>query len=104
MINKDIYEKALLTYGIEAQTIMLFEEMAELQNALTKLIRGRSTEDDVLTELADVSIMIEQMALFYGRNKFEQEKERKLERLEERLNNKGNKKLCDETSNKEEDV
>ncbi len=48
---------AIKTYGKEAQTQMLFEEMAELQNALCKLARGRGSNDierctcrDILTE------------------------------------------------------
>lgn len=41
---------------------------------------------DILTELADVHIMVEQMAYFFGWEEFEAEKKRKLARLEERLN------------------
>lgn len=40
----EIIQLAIQTYGKEAQTRMLFEEMAELQNALCKLSRGRGTE------------------------------------------------------------
>ena len=45
---------------------MVFEECGELINALAKVYRGRSSGQDVITELADVSIMIEQMATMLG--------------------------------------
>lgn len=42
---EDTIRLAIKTYGKEAQTQMLFEEMAELQNALCKLARNRGTAD-----------------------------------------------------------
>lgn len=77
---------ALNKYGIENQKWMLIEECGELLNAVAKLRRGRSSNEEVITELADVQIMVEQMALFFGWEKFQAEKERKLARLNERLN------------------
>lgn len=56
---------AVETYGRESQTQMLFEEMAELQDALCKFARGRDTADHVCEELADVMIMCQQMAVIY---------------------------------------
>lgn len=83
--NLKLYDKALNRYGIIAQTWMLIEECGELLNAFAKLKRGRATKEDVITELADVHIMIEQMAYFFGLDEFKVEKERKLARLEGRL-------------------
>lgn len=80
-----LYNKALNKYGIKAQEWVLIEECGELLNALAKLKRGRSTKEDIITELADVHIMVEQMALFFGLEEFQTEKERKLARLNERL-------------------
>ena len=85
MSKKEVYNKALATYGIKAQTWMAIEECAELANALAKRERGRATVDDVITELADVSIMVEQLAEYYGVGAFIAEKERKIARLEQRL-------------------
>lgn len=84
-----LYNKALNQYGIKAQEWVLIEECGELLNALAKLKRGRSTKEDIITELADVHIMVEQMALFFGLEEFQAEKERKLQRLQERLNKRG---------------
>jgi len=84
--NVEIYFKAIGQYGIVAQEWMLVEECGEMLNAFAKLRRGRASKADILTELADVHIMVEQMACFFGIEEFEAEKERKLARLEERLN------------------
>lgn len=81
-----LYNKALNQYGIKAQEWVLIEECGELLNALAKLKRGRSTKEDIITELADVHIMVEQMAHFYGWEEFLAEKKYKLTRLKERLN------------------
>ena len=40
MLPEYIYRRALKTYGAEAQTRMVFEEMAELQKELCKNARG----------------------------------------------------------------
>lgn len=80
-----LYKKAIETWGSEAQMHMVFEECGELINAIAKVFRGRASGKDVITELADVSIMVEQMATMYGYDDYELEKENKLNRLEERL-------------------
>jgi len=80
-----LYIKALRKYGIDAQRMMVVEETGELLNALAKECRGRATNREVITELADVDIMIEQMAVNFGYADFKEEKERKLKRLSERL-------------------
>ena len=66
--------------------MMVMEECSELINAMCKYDRGRATEDDIITEVADVVIMCEQMASYFGEVKVELEKDRKLQRLKERLN------------------
>lgn len=87
----NIFKNAIDVYGIEPQFNMVFEECGELINALAKFIRGRNQKNDVITELADVSIMIGQMAYFFGYDDFMKEKEFKLERLEKKLNEQENK-------------
>ena len=81
----ELYAGALTEYGTEAQKMMLIEEIGELLNAFAKFPRGRAKVDDVIEELADVSIMVEQMALLYGWSRFESIREQKLKRLGERL-------------------
>ena len=83
--QKSIQEMALRIHGIVNQQWMLVEECGELLNAIAKLKLDRVGKMDVITELADVSIIVEQMAFFYGVEEFNQERERKLLRLKERL-------------------
>lgn len=54
-------------------------------NAICKFRRGRVGEDDIITEIADVMIMCEQLSNYFGKEKVALERERKLTRLEERL-------------------
>jgi NTP pyrophosphatase (non-canonical NTP hydrolase) len=81
----ELYQKALSKWGVLAQQKMLMEEVGELFSAIGKFDRMRVEEKDVITELADVSIMVEQMATLFGYEAFEKEKEYKLNRLKERL-------------------
>lgn len=83
----EIYKLALDKWGIEAQIGMLNEECGELLSAVNKFNRSRCSRDDVLTELADVSIMVEQLSLIYGGyDKFLEERDKKLTRLLKRIN------------------
>lgn len=91
--ERNLFNKTLVEYGISSQKMMAIEECAELQNALAKLARGRVSTQDIITELADVSIMVDQLALFFGEKAFAEERNRKVRRLEERLKTC---KLCDQ--------
>lgn len=77
----DISDSSLLI----AQAAMVVEECSELTNAICKFRRGRVGEDDIITEIADVMIMCEQLSNYFGKEKVALERERKLTRLEERL-------------------
>jgi NTP pyrophosphatase (non-canonical NTP hydrolase) len=76
-----LYGKAINTWGVTAQTDMAFEECGELIAALAKDKRGRVTKEELLTELADVTIMCEQLATILGFEDYEKELDRKLVRL-----------------------
>ena len=82
-----IIRLAVETFGTESQTQMLFEEMAELQEALCKLARGRDTRAHVCEEIADVLIMCLQMAQIYGPKAVENWINIKINRLKNRLDN-----------------
>lgn len=83
--GNDIIKLAIKTFGKEAQTQMLLEEMAELQDAICKHARGRATADHVCEEIADVMIMCRQMAQIYGPNLVDAWTDYKLARLQYRL-------------------
>lgn len=77
---------ALAQYGSQAQTLMLFEEMAELQKELCKYARGRRNTAAIAEEIADVQIMLEQMILLHDcREDVESVRKFKVARLANRL-------------------
>ena len=86
-----ILEAAINTFGNAAQVDMMIEEMSELTKALLKwrraaMIDGDNTEEKynaVLEEMADVQIMLNQMALIFGDSA--EYEIANLERLEKRL-------------------
>lgn len=81
-----IFNEAMNLWSYTNQLFMVMEECGELLNVLAKAKRGRGvSREEIITELADVSIMVEQMAFFYGWKDFLIEKERKLQRLKERV-------------------
>ena len=82
----EIYRLALSTYGAQAQTMMVMEEMAELQKELCKHARGKENRAQIAEEIADVQIMLEQMELLHGcAGLVAGFKAQKLDRLEKRL-------------------
>lgn len=81
-----LYQKAMDTYGLENQTMMVFEEMAELQKELCKALRGFINTKNIAEEIADVEIMLEQMKQHYKIYEMvEEAKIYKLNRLENNL-------------------
>lgn len=93
-MREKVCRMALEAWGADAQTTMVFEEMAELQKALCKLERQQGSVSDVAEEIADVQIMLAQMILLHDcRDEVERWKSRKLRRLEQRL--RGLRSVCD---------
>ena len=76
-----LYDSAITKWGVEAQREMAYEELGELITALARRRRGRIERAELITELADVTIMCEQLAYMLGYENYEQELERKLTRL-----------------------
>ena len=70
--RRGVYIKALAAYGPEALTVIAIEELSELIKELCKQLRdGKSPVEPVdpgamADELADATIMIEQMREMYG--------------------------------------
>ena len=76
---------AVAHYGAEHQKRKAVEEMAELITALAREQDGRATEKDVITEIADVHLMIRQLIVIYGVEKCLNEYMRKQKRLLRRI-------------------
>lgn len=84
--EKRILCQALDTYGAAAQTLMVFEEMAELQKELCKHARGADNRENIAEEIADVLIMLDQMMILHDCAGIVAEyRHRKITRLVERL-------------------
>lgn len=61
----NIYNEALIEFGISAQVDMAIEEMSELIQALSKFKRDKGHIDNIQEEIADVEIMLEQMKMVF---------------------------------------
>jgi len=84
-IDDETFEEAVDTWGIEAQAEMAEEEAAEFIVAHKHFKRGKGSTDELIDELADIRIMYEQMARFFGKDRVEARVRTKMERLRERL-------------------
>ena len=80
----ELYKKAIDLWGVEAQRNMAFEEIGELNTVLARDRRGRATKEDILSELADVTIMCEQMGYILGFENYEKAVNDKLIRLRDK--------------------
>lgn len=83
----DTYKQAISAYGEKAQKLMEIEEMSELTKEICKDFRGKLNREHLIEEMADVLIMLDQMLLMYeiSGDEIQQMRERKIERLKERL-------------------
>lgn len=89
-INKtrenEILLSALTKWGAGMQTVMVFEEMAELQKELCKSLRGKDNRGCIAEEIADVRIMLDQMEILHDcAEDVDTWRKVKLGRLEKRL-------------------
>lgn len=88
MISKEkqteIYQKAINTFGKHNQMIKAIEECGELIAVLAQTFTKPNDVPvgDILTEIADVEIMIQQLRIIFGDNAVDQYKDKKLKKLE----------------------
>lgn len=87
MDTVNLYKELLSRFGIEKQTLMLAEEQGELIKAINKKLRGKGDRLSIVEEMADVVIMLQQIAQFFDIDKEEVNliMNKKLKRTEERL-------------------
>ena len=94
-MNKNILKKAISKYGTHNQMLKCIEECGELSRAVSRILielssgDGFTTEqsqDNLYEELADVSIMVEQMIMMFDcLDEVVVWQLKKLKRLKERL-------------------
>ena len=81
-----VYTNALACFGEKAQMVMALEELSECQKEICKKMRGYSNDEHLAEEIADATIMLEQLRLFFGLNDLVCEKmDEKVQRLDELL-------------------
>jgi len=70
--DKELWEEALELWGFTSQFVMFFEETAELQQEITKLMRGFDNPQKIVDEMADVQIVLNQLkyilSIIYPKN------------------------------------
>lgn len=82
-----IYRATIYAWGAENQEKMVVEEMSELTKEICKHWRGRDNLDAIADEIADVTIMLEQLRLIYNLNDaVSAHMDKKILRLQDRLN------------------
>lgn len=85
--RKNLYMEYICHYGSLKQAGVAIEEMSELTKELSKnIFRGEQNREQIVDELADVTIMLEQLRLIYEVNDDVCEHmDAKIERMYERL-------------------
>jgi hypothetical protein len=84
--RKKVYTKALIAYGDRMQMTVAVEELAECQKEICKILRGGENFPHLAEEIADATIMLEQMRIMFNINEQVCDyMDQKVRRLEERL-------------------
>ena len=81
----NLSERALKKWGVDPQINQFIEEAAEAIEAVSHHRRGKCDFDDVCGELADLLIMLTQMRIMYGADRFDRVLDEKLDSLEAKL-------------------
>lgn len=77
------YTNALIQYGDKNQMVVALEELSECQKEICKFLRGCGNLDHLAEEIADATIMLEQMRYIFCVNDLVSEKmDRKISRLD----------------------
>ena len=61
-----VYEKAIAKNGVLLQSIVAIEELSEAQKEVCKLLREEGNLEHLAEEIADATIMLEQLRLMFN--------------------------------------
>ena len=86
MEKEKLYKELIAKYGI-LQLAVAVEELSELQKEICKSLRDKTNIDNIIEEMADVTIMLEQLKMYFKISDSDLESviNFKLKRTEERL-------------------
>ena len=59
--RKAVYDAALGKWGAKMQATVAIEEMSEVIKEITKMLRGKLDREHMAEEIADATIMLEQL-------------------------------------------
>ena len=80
------YTNALVYYGEKNQMAVALEELSECQKEICKVLRGDGNLENLAEEIADATIMLEQLRLFFQINdQVCRKMDEKITRLDKRL-------------------
>lgn len=81
-----VYTNALVSWGEKMQMVIALEELSECQKEICKFYRGLGNAENLAEEIADATICLEQMRLYFGLNDLVcQKMDEKVKRLDDRL-------------------
>lgn len=77
--------QAIELFGPESQQLMTIGEIGEFLQLYGRMTQGRATRQEWISEIADVTIMMRQMALLNGIEEVNAMIAHKVERLQQRI-------------------
>jgi NTP pyrophosphatase (non-canonical NTP hydrolase) len=95
-MNKDIIERSIKEYGRITQSVICMEECSELIQAVSKQIRGIGSKENLVEEMADVTICLEMLKDIYDIDDTEigQQIQYKQDRMEQRMDREEICEMC----------
>lgn len=86
--EKAVFSNVIDCYGVDAQIRIAEEELNELQKELFKWQRGKENRSHIVEEMADVSIVFDQLKMMFNvsDNELQNVRTTKVNRLVDRLN------------------
>lgn len=89
-VNDLTIRRAMNAFGETHQRIKVLEECIELLKVMVHRVDDKSTAEEELEELADVSIMVDQMRYLHGKADFDAMKIRKVHKFMKAIDEKEN--------------
>ena len=81
-----VYDEALVAFGMTTQLTVAIEELSECQKEICKVLRGNADASHLAEEIADATIVLEQVRRIFGINAMVcQAMDQKIERLQGRI-------------------